>query len=179
MVMTEEAARIANVSVRTIRRWVQQGHLPYVENERGKLVSPADLSEAKQRAGRGQGRGHKLRVPGHDRGHEATNTDTDTAMTASALSSTTAQMELIRDQWLRPFVDRIEELSRENGRLEQERDTLRDQLAAIQRQDVPPSANSASPSDDLGPQVSTAYGPVSDSLALTWRRWWRRITGTE
>ena len=31
----------------------------------------------------------------------------------------------MRDQWLRLLVDRIEELSRDNGRLEQDRNTLR------------------------------------------------------
>jgi hypothetical protein len=34
-------------------------------------------------------------------------------------------MQAIRDQWLRPLVDRLEEQSRENGRLEQDRNTLR------------------------------------------------------
>jgi excisionase family DNA binding protein len=58
MVTTEEAARLAGVSVRTIRRWIQYGYLPVVEDESGKLVSPADLPEARRRAGRGHGRGH-------------------------------------------------------------------------------------------------------------------------
>ena len=40
-------------------------------------------------------------------------------------SSATAQLAAMRDQWLRPLVGRIEELSRENGRLEAERDALR------------------------------------------------------
>jgi hypothetical protein len=131
-VTVEDAARMAGVSVRTIRRWIQHGHLPCIEEENGKRVSPADLPVAREPAGRGHSRGHKASLHGHDRGHEYMATDTDTAMTAPALSSAaTAQMEAIRDQWLRPLVDRIEELSRENGRLEAERDALRLELDSL------------------------------------------------
>jgi hypothetical protein len=118
--------------MRVTGRWIQHGHLPCIEEENGKRVSPADLPVAREPAGRGHSRGHKASLHGHDRGHEYMATDTDTAMTAPALSSAaTAQMEAIRDQWLRPLVDRIEELSRENGRLEAERDALRLELDSL------------------------------------------------
>src|SRR5215207_3376049 len=129
MVTVEDAAAMAGVSVRTIRRWIQHGHLPYREKQNGKRVSPADLPMARERAGRGHVRSHKAPSHGHARGHDNMVTDTDTAITAPALSSAAkAQMEAIRDQWLRPLVDRIEELNRVNGRLEQERDALRAEL---------------------------------------------------
>src|SRR5215204_5469066 len=138
MVTTEDAARLADVSVRTVRRWIQHGHLPAIESDRGKLISPADIPEAQKRAGRDRGHGHIRPPNGHDRGHDNIATDTDTAMAAPALSSATAQMEAIRDQWLMPLVDRIGTLERENGRLEQERDqvtrerdVLRAELAAV------------------------------------------------
>jgi len=159
MVTTEDAAHLARVTVRTVRRWIQHGHLPTIETDRGKLVSPADLPEARKRASRGHDRGH-IRTPnGHDRGHDNMATDTDTAMTAPALSSAAkAQMEAIRDQWLRPLVDRIEELNRVNGRLEQERDALRAeldrQLRAGEAFDVPQERDPGPVRDDQPVRVS-------------------------
>jgi excisionase family DNA binding protein len=175
MVTTEDAARLAGVSVRTVRRWIQHGHLPAVESDRGKLVSPADIPEAQKRAGRGHDRGH-IRAPnGHDRGHDNTATATDTAMTAPALSSATAQMEAIRDQWLMPLVDRIGALERENGRLEQERDqvtrerdALRAELAGVMKDLSARETAPASHHDDITPE-STEIPP--------WRRWLRRAMG--
>jgi excisionase family DNA binding protein len=188
MVTTEEAARIAGVSARTIRRWIQQGALAAVESERGKLVSPADLPAAKDQAGRGHGRSHQARVHGHGHGHESMATDTDAVMAAPMLSSATAQMEAIRDEWLRPLIDRIEELSRENGRLEQERDVLRRELVEMRGQADAQNASrseiKAPLGDDSPARASESFDeapwppkPASDTLALRWRRWWRRITG--
>jgi DNA-binding transcriptional MerR regulator len=149
LVTTEDAARLADVSVRTVRRWIQHGHLPCIESDRGKLISPADIPEARKRASRGHDRGHRRTISGHDRGHDNMVTDTDTAMTAPALSSATAQMEAIRDQWLRPLVDRIEELSRENGRLEAERDQLRAELT--EARETTPQVRDPGPGRDVAP----------------------------
>ena len=65
-------------------------------------------------------------------------------------------MEAIRDQWLRPLVDRIEELSRENGRLEQERDTLRAELDLLRlaREDAPVAHESGLQSGDVAREAS-------------------------
>jgi excisionase family DNA binding protein len=189
-VTTEEAARIAGVSARTIRRWIQQGALAAVESERGKLVSPADLPAAKDRAGRGHGHGHYARVHSHGHGHETMVTDTDAVMATSTLSSATAQMEAIRDEWLRPLIDRIEELSRETGRLEQERDDLRRELAELRgqadAQNASRSENKTPLGDDSPARASEPFDdapwppkPASDALALRWRRWWRRLSGNE
>ncbi len=43
--------------------------------------------------------------------------------------SSRQQLEAIRDEWLRPLIDRIGELEREAGRLQAERDTLAAQVA--------------------------------------------------
>ena len=181
MVTTEDAARMAGVSVRTVRRWMQHGHLPAIETDRGKLVSPADLPEARKRAGRGHDRGHVQHPHGHDRGHDNMATDTDTAMTAPALPSATAQMQAIRDEWLMPLVDRIGELERENGRLETERDQAMRERDALRAQlttpRVPQEAIPASPRDDLAARAYDPDKPSADTLALHWRRWWRRMTG--
>jgi len=186
MVTAEGAAGLAGVSVRTIRRWIQQGHLPYIESESGKLVSPADIPMARQRAGRGYGRSHVTTGSGHDRGHDDMATDTDTAMAATLSHSATAQMGAIRDEWLRPLVDRIEELSRENGRLEQERDSLRSELDRVRAESVKPEhapqdANTAPPRDDAPHMASVtlteaSVAPASDAESLA-ARVWRAITG--
>jgi excisionase family DNA binding protein len=170
MVTTEDAARLAAVSVRTVRRWIQHGHLPAVESDRGKLVSPADIPEAQKRAGRGHDRGY-IRMPnGHDRGHDNMVTDTDTAMTAPALSSATAQMEAIRDQWLMPLVDRIGTLERENGRLENERDQVTRERDGLRAElDAARETSPALPREDA---------PAEDAEIPTWRRWVRRMTGS-
>jgi len=169
LVTVEEAAVMASVSVRTIRRWIQHGHLPHVEDENGKRVSSADLPMARESAGRGHGRGYKAPGHGYDRGHDNMATDTDAAMTVDTLSSVTAQMEAIRDQWLRPLVDRIEELSREKGRLEaerdqvaQERDALRAELSAAKAtQTMPQEHVGAAERDD---QPMRASGVLRDRL---------------
>ena len=170
MVTTEDAARLASVSVRTVRRWIQHGHLPAIETDRGKLISPADIPEARKRASRGHDRGH-IRTPnGHDRGHDNMATDTDTAMTAPALSSATEQMEAIRDQWLMPLVDRIGALERENGRLENERDQVARERDALRAElDATRETSPALPREDA---------PVEVGEIPTWRRWVRRLTGS-
>ncbi len=56
---------------------------------------------------------------------------TDVAVSPAARS----QLEAIRDEWLRPMMERNEELARQLGRVEQERDQLRvevDQLRSDQ-----------------------------------------------
>jgi excisionase family DNA binding protein len=172
MVTTEDAARLAAVSVRTVRRWIQHGHLPAVESDRGKLVSPADIPEAQKRAGRGHGLGHIHTPNGHDRGHDNTATDADTAMTAPALSSATAQMEAIRDQWLMPLVDRIGTLERENGRLENERDQVIRERDALRAELTAARETPATSHPDDGGDIT----PETTEIP-TLRRWWRRMTG--
>ena len=126
LVTTEEAAHLAGVSARTIRRWIQRGLLAATEGERGQVVSPADLRAAKQAAGHGRGheRGHGRRTP-----DMVMDTDTtDVAVSPAARS----QLEAIRDEWLRPMMERNEELARQLGRVEQERDQLRVEVERLQ-----------------------------------------------
>jgi hypothetical protein len=160
---------------------MQQGHLPFIESDAGKLVSPADLPDAKKRARRGHDRGHVASLHGHDRGHDNTDTATDAdTVTATALSSTaTAQMEAIRDQWLQPLVDRIEELSRENGRLEQERDTLLQRVTELEVQ-----STAAEVQVHYQPHAEPETVPVEEPTSpvdvppeSAWRRFWRTVTG--
>jgi len=122
-VTTAEAARLAGVSARTIRRWIQQGWLSSIDGPNGQQVFPGDLADAAQRARQGRG---------HDRDHRHATpvmgaaTDTDTAITARG------QLDAIMREWLAPLVDRIGTLERENGRLEAEREELRRRAEAAE-----------------------------------------------
>jgi excisionase family DNA binding protein len=86
-VTVEEAAKIAGVSARTVRRWINRGWLPCYDGANGKLVSPADLASAQAAARRGHG---------HDRDHaDTTDTNTDTqANTRAATATDQAQRQL-------------------------------------------------------------------------------------
>ncbi len=159
MVTAEDAAAIAGVSVRTIRRWIQQGHLAHEEGPAGKMVSPADLPAARRLAGRGRGHGHERRGQGHGHGQGETDAATDAVTGAPG---GLAPMEMIRDQWLAPLVVRIEELSRDNGRLEAERDALRLELERVRAEQ-----GAATPQPG-------AVGPTEGPMPR-WRRWLRRL----
>src|SRR5215210_8933685 len=50
LVTTAEAAQLAGVNVRTVRRWIERGYLPAETSSHGSRVSPADLPLAKRRA---------------------------------------------------------------------------------------------------------------------------------
>src|SRR5215213_8258536 len=47
-VVVEDAAAMAGVSARTIRRWIQCAHLPHIEDENGRRVSPEDLPQERK-----------------------------------------------------------------------------------------------------------------------------------
>jgi len=125
VVTVGEAAHLAGVSARTIRRWIQRGILPsHTSGDRGKLVAPGDLRHARQaaRGGHGHGQGHDGRV--HDRvsDHADMVMDTDTPVPPVSVSpSARSQLESIRDEWLQPLIDQIAEKSELIGALRTER----------------------------------------------------------
>src|SRR5215211_1307038 len=133
LVTVDAAAALVGVSPRTVRRWIQKGFLPSQRDLTGHLVSPADLPAAKATAG--HGRGHGRDGSGHDRGHghERANLATDADGLAAVNPQARAQLEAIRDEWLSPLVTRIEELSRENGRLEADRDAAHHERNELRR----------------------------------------------
>lgn len=179
-VSVEEAAGLAGVSVRTIRRWLQRGYLPYKVRGREKLIAPADLPAARRVAG-----GH-----GHDRGHygqggAGTATVRDTATLAVAPSpAARAQLVAVGEELLAPLVERIGALEREVGQLtgeragaaalvaelrrraeaaEVEREALRGELARLRAvRETPAAPVAAAPAAPAGAAVSGA-------------RWWGRL----
>jgi DNA-binding transcriptional MerR regulator len=165
-VATGVAAQLAGVSPRTIRRWIQQGCLVSIDGPNGQEVSPADLAEAAQRAKQGRG---------HDRGHGHQAADTDTATVTDTAIAARGQLDAVMQEWLAPLVDRIGKLERENGRLEQERDSqaetiddLRRQLA--EAQSAPPAAPpppSATPTPSAAMDTPEAPAPAQG--------FWRRV----
>ena len=145
VVTVDEAADLAGVSARTIRRWIQRGILPsHTSGDRGKLVAPGDLRHARQTArgghGHGQGHGHDGRV--HDRGsdHADMVMDTDTPVPPVSVSpSARSQLESIRDEWLQPLIDQIAEKSELIGALRTERNlatVARDAAERARRDDA-------------------------------------------
>lgn len=142
----EVAGNVAGISPRTLRSWVRNGKVPAIEGQRGKLVrlgdvlSLADLTgksatlpaTGRQPAGNA---GNPARSAAGNAGKMATPVESDTdsdeyAATAGAVSAAArSQLEAIRDEWLRPLIDRTEELARENGRLQAEQDAMAERLA--------------------------------------------------
>ena len=174
-VTANEAAQLAGVSPRTIRRWIKNGWLASNDGLNGHEVYPADLPEAARRAR--QGHGHD-RDHGHDTPAADMDTVADTAMTARG------QLDAVMQQWLAPLVDRIGKLERENGRLEQERDTqaetiakLRERLAVAEAENASPAAPqplSAMPPPDAHDDTPSAPGGVHGFLQRV-----RRVFGGE
>src|SRR5215213_8258543 len=61
-VVVEDAAAMAGVSARTIRRWIQCAHLPHIEDENGRRVSPEDLPQERKAQRVASGTRHALRL---------------------------------------------------------------------------------------------------------------------
>lgn len=109
----------------------------------------------------------------------------DTVSAAGAAPGTPAispaarsQLEAIRDEWLRPLVERNEELARENGRLqerivgvERERDAL---ASEIERLRAAPHASPAASASEHGAD----RGRVDLGADSWWKRLRKRFLGT-
>ena len=91
------------------------------------------------------------------------------------LSSAMAQLEAMREQWLRPLVDRIEELSRENGRLAAERDALRVELDAMRV--APEDADVMHKRAPTAHERRKAFWSTPAGAPTMLRTWLRHLTG--
>jgi excisionase family DNA binding protein len=164
-ITTEEAARRAGVSPRTIRRWIQRGILPATVTPDGYLIAVGDLGSAA--AGAGQ--------RSRPRGHAATDTDMATPVIVNPTAR--AQLEAIRDEWLAPLVAQITTQAERIGHLEAERDELRRrvevaemELSTIASTDPPQVAAAAPSGTGPPPRANNTKGGIWGRLR---RRWWQ------
>ncbi len=142
----EAAGNVAGISPRTLRYWVRGGKLPAIEGQRGKLVRLGDVLALVDLTGKMATLPATSRQAGGNAGNPATSAVGNTGKVANPADSemepdeqapppgavspaARSQLEAIRDEWLRPLVDRIGELEREAGRLQAERDALAERLA--------------------------------------------------
>ncbi len=170
-VTTEEAARRAGVSPRTIRRWIQRGVLPATVTPDGYLIAAGDLGSA------AAGAGQRSRPRGHAVTDAATSaaTDTDMATPVTVNPNARAQLEAIRDEWLAPLVAQITTQAERIGHLEAERDELQRRVeaaeAAVSRQHDGAGQERASDSPGT-PEPPTVAQHDAPGLWGRVRRWW-------
>ncbi|MDP9362974.1 MAG: helix-turn-helix domain-containing protein [Chloroflexota bacterium] len=183
---TAEAARVAGVSARTIRRWIEKGTLPAVAGAGGVLyVFPHDLEAARVASGSRPSPVARDTRDAPDGSRGGDDPGVRDATGTSALSpdpageAAGAVLMAWRDTVLGPVVGELAAVRRELGdarervgRLEaerdqaaRERDALRDE---VERLRVPAPAPEEEDDDRR---------PATEALMLRWRRWFRRVTG--
>ncbi|MDP9355693.1 MAG: hypothetical protein M3R02_10520 [Chloroflexota bacterium] len=121
-----EAAELLGVTVELLRKRAQRKTIPAYKVDGRWYVVLEGLQDVQD-----------MRLPGpvQDRtggpGQDVQDHPPPPASTVSPAAR--SQLEAIRDEWLRPLVDRIGELEREAGRLQAERDALAAQVADDRR----------------------------------------------
>jgi len=83
LVTAEEAARLADVSARTVRRWIATGEVEAADSDRGRLVS---VSDVRLRAARGHVRPRPSSAGGSGAPARRTDTVTDMSEVSAVLS---------------------------------------------------------------------------------------------
>ncbi len=186
---TAEAARVAGVSARTIRRWIEKGTLPAVTGAGGVLyVFPQDLEAARIASGSRPSPVVRDREDSGDMSPSGTDRDDrDTSEAAGQVRdmlpvispAARSQLEAIRDEWLAPLVAQIREQAEQVGVLRTERDRAlqeRDALAAeVERLKAAQNAPVAAPE----PQPKQPTSTTPDTPASPPASWWRRLLGLD
>ena len=181
----ESAGSVAGISPRTLRYWIKGGKLPATEGQRGKLVRLGDVLALAELTGkrpaaerRPAGNPATATDPARSTGNGGGSAGSDAAGEASVLAvgeAARAQLEAVRDEWLRPLIERSEALARELGRAEAERDAAvreRDDLALQLR-----AARDAAAARQEALGAAADADSATERLARRWRRWWRRVAG--
>ena len=99
LVTAEEAARLVDVSARTVRRWVAKGEVQAADSDRGHLVS---VSDVRLRAARGHVRPRPSSA--ESPGAPVRRTDTDTVM---------SEVSTVLSPVLVAHAEQVERLTRE------------------------------------------------------------------
>ncbi len=181
----EMAGQVSGIPPRTLRRWVRGGRLPATEGPRGKLVRLGDALALAELTGRTSATdrpsdGHSANpatYAGHVTGQVSDNDEEDdrepaTSGHASAIApAARSQLEAIRDEWLAPLVERIQNQAERIGRLEAERDHLQ---AEVERLRAAHDAAVVAQEPRHGAQPG---GTAPDTSLSWWASWWRRLTG--
>ncbi len=183
----EMAGQVSGIPSRTLRRWVRAGRLPATEGPRGKLVRLGDALALAELTGRvaatdrpsdGQP-ANPATYAGHVTGQVSDNADADdqasaTSGQASAISpAARSQLETIRDAWLAPLIERIQNQAERIGRLEAERDAA---LAEVEQLKAAQDAPSAAQEPRHGAQPADT---APDTPASSQAPWWRRLLGLD
>lgn len=197
LVTAEQAAKIADVSARTVRRWIASKEIASEDGPTGRLVS---ASEVRLRAARGHVRPRPpMSAPMLS---STTRTDTDGQMSVASVVSDALS------ERLDPLFDRVERLTREamaekaradalqaeKDRLEMQLEEMAAELLALQMDTVRPSvsvtadstpapeaAHASAPSPERGDTVETGAGHhplvTAPQSGQKRRSWWQRLTG--
>ncbi len=133
------AADALGVNERTVRRWIDQGLVAAAKVRGAYRIEAEEIERARLALLGTDAAGHVIDVPtaapagapGPVGRPDTTGRDRTAAAAASPAiaPAARAQLEAIRDEWLRPLVERNEELARALGRTEAERDRLANELA--------------------------------------------------
>ena len=115
------AARALGVSAGAVRKRLERGHLTgHKEAGQWRVVLPADNATR----------------------HDTTDTTRHDATGGAVTPTARSQLDAVRDEWLQPLVDQLRALERDYGRVEQERDQLR---AEVARRTAAPTSGPQSP----------------------------------
>ncbi len=182
-VTTAEAARLAGVTPRTIRRWLQAGWLASVEAGGERRISPADLPAAqalaRRRAQEGRRRGRGRAAARADAVVTAdTTVDATGDVTGDTTGDTTAGALLVAPGTLRQLLERVRALEREGGELRGRLATLAAVLAAKDETiaELRRRAEAAERELARGRGVQDAR-VVPAPAAGFWRRLWGALVG--
>ncbi len=167
-----EAAELLGVTVELLRKRAQRRTIPAYKVD-GRWYVVLDGVPNVQGTGASDPVQDRTGGPGQDESHHAPPVVSSTAR---------SQLEAIRDEWLRPLVDRIGELEREAGQLqervrgvERERDTFRAErdaaLAKAEQLRSAQDAPSAAPAVHHATETTDVALSASRSWWQAWRRW--------
>ena len=143
-----EAARRLGVSENAVRQRIKRGSVTASKIDGVWRIPLVDHGD--------QEPGHQATMSSDYEGNQEADQE-ETTRSAVVSPEARSQLEAIRDEWLTPLVTRIEALSRDLGRVEQERDQLR---VALERLQVSRDLATEHPAE----QVSPEHRP---------RPWWR------
>ncbi|MDP9358683.1 MAG: hypothetical protein M3Q71_18430 [Chloroflexota bacterium] len=181
----EMAGQVSGIPPRTLRRWVRAGRLPATEGPRGKLVrlgdalalaeltgrhSATDRPSDGQPANRAMYAGH-MTGQASDHGDEGDQESATSGHVSAISPAARSQLEAIRDEWLAPLVERIQNQAERIGRLEAERNHLQAEVERLRAAQDAPS---------VAPAVHHATEPTNaapDTSPSWWVSWWRRFIG--